>query len=61
MALHTLICAVCGRRFEASRSDAATCSDRCRQRLSRDRRDAREARLLAAAAVAVAAIAEPEE
>src|ERR1700674_1637369 len=31
-------CHTCGRQFRAVRSDARTCSPRCRQRLSRARR-----------------------
>ena len=35
---HVLICIECGEEFRAARRDAAYCSDRCRQRVSRRRR-----------------------
>ncbi|GAA4697102.1 hypothetical protein [Nocardioides conyzicola] len=36
--MHLILCAACGTRFDAVRCDAAACSDRCRARLSRERR-----------------------
>lgn len=38
-------CAVCGKLFQPKRSDAATCGDRCRQRLHRQRVTAEAVRL----------------
>lgn len=55
MALHYLIrCASCGETFEATRSDADTCSGRCRARLSRERRAARQAEATARTAEEIA-------
>lgn len=34
-------CVVCGKSFQASRSDAQTCSVKCRSKLMRDRKKAR--------------------
>ena len=36
--LHTKICIVCDRAFQVQRSDARTCSPRCRKELSRRQR-----------------------
>lgn len=41
VALHTHTCAACGSRFEAVRSDAEMCSNRCRLRRHRERERAR--------------------
>lgn len=38
MPTHSMICANCGTRFEAQRSDAATCSGACRTAIGRKRR-----------------------
>ena len=38
VALALLQCRVCGKRLDAIRATRRTCSDRCRQRLSRARR-----------------------
>lgn len=40
---HTKLCLMCPVEFDCSRDDKETCSPRCRQRLSREKRAAREA------------------
>lgn len=42
MALQTIVCAVCSASFEATRSDAETCSGRCRERRRKARTEARQ-------------------
>lgn len=53
MALHTVRCQSCGVPFEASRSDATTCSTTCRVRRHRDR----QAREVTRAAALLASVA----
>jgi predicted nucleic acid-binding Zn ribbon protein len=53
VALHLIRCAVCSETFEAVRSDAETCSGRCRER----RRKARQAAEIRRAAALLASLA----
>jgi predicted nucleic acid-binding Zn-ribbon protein len=43
VALHPIVCAVCGAIFDAATLTATTCSESCRSRRYRSARDARRA------------------
>lgn len=56
MALHMIRCAGCSEPFQAARSDAETCSGRCRERRRKARAEARQTREIEHAAEVLASL-----